>query len=290
MKRDELIHFIGEGPILFDGAMGSNLYLAGMPRGVSSEAWILEHPEVVLKLQKDYVEAGSQMVLAPTFMANRLSLGYMGLSHEVSRFNREIVPITKEAVAGKALVAGDMTTTGMRVEPLGDLSEKELFDAYKEQAEALNESGVDLIVGETLIYKEEALILIDAVKSVCDLAIGITFTVNEKGDLPFGGNVYDAVGEVEKAGAAMAGINCSMGPDKALDVVSKICSLVSIPVVAKLNAGVPTFDAEGRAIYGMDAESFAKDMKRLSEAGARVVGGCCGTTPAFIRALSDILS
>lgn len=289
MNKEEFIRLTQEKPLLLDGAMGSNLLLAGMPRGVCSEQWILEHPEVVEKLQRDYMEAGSQVVYAPTFMANRISMDNMGLADQVERFNREIPKISRRAVGDRILVAGDMTTCGKMLEPGGPISYNELFDAYAEQIRYLADAGVDFIIGETLLYEEEALVLLDAAASVTDMAVCCSFTVEGDGTMPFGGNVVDAVANLELMGAAAAGINCSMGPDQALAVVGNMSERLSIPVIAKLNAGMPDISDTGEVVYSMDADRFAYYMEKLLDAGASVVGGCCGTTPAYIAALKKVI-
>lgn len=289
MNRDELIELTKKGTVILDGAMGSNLILAGMPRGVCSEQWILEHPDVVEKLQRAYMEAGSQIIYTPTFMANRISMESMGMAHQVERFNREIPKITRRAVGDRVLVAGDMTTCGQMLEPRGPISQKALFDAYVEQVQYLEAAGVDLIVAETLLYEDEALVLLDAASTVTDLAVCCTFTVEGDGTMPFGGNVIDAVKNVEQLGAAAAGINCSMGPDQAYTVVKNMKENLSIPVIAKLNAGMPEISDEGHAIYSMDAVKFAASMEKLLEAGADIVGGCCGTTPEYIARLCEVV-
>lgn len=289
MNREEFIKLTQEKPFLLDGAMGSNLILAGMPRGVCSEQWILEHPQVVEKLQREYMEAGSQAVYAPTFSANRISLSNLGLADQVEYFNREIPKITRRAVGDRILVAGDMTTCGKMLEPGGPISHDELFEAYAEQVRYLVEAGVDFIIGETLLYEEEALILLDAAASVTDTAVCCSFTVEGDGTLLFGGNVVDAVVNVEALGAAAAGINCSMGPDQALAVVRNMKECLTIPVIAKLNAGMPDISDTGEVVYSMKEELFAQYMEKLLEAGATIVGGCCGTTPAYIAELKKAI-
>ncbi len=289
MNREEFIKLTEKRPLLLDGAMGSNLILAGMPRGVCSEQWILEHPQVAEDLQRAYRDAGSQVIYAPTFSANRISMETMGMASQVERFNRELPALTRRAVGDQILVAGDMTTCGKMLEPGGPISHEELFYAYAEQVRYLVDAGVDLIIGETLLYEAEALVLLDAAASVSDIAVCCSFTVEGDGTLPFGGNVVDAVQNVEAMGAAAAGINCSMGPDQALAVVRSMKERLSIPVIAKLNAGMPEISDEGQAVYSMDEKLFGSYMEQLLEAGASVVGGCCGTTPAYIAELNAVI-
>ena len=275
--------------VLLDGATGSNLMAAGMPRGICTEAWIMEHKEVLQKLQKAYVEAGSQIVYAPTFGGNRYSLGLHGLQDKLAEMNHALVNISREAVGHKVYVAGDITTTGKMMEPAGDLTYEMAYETYCEQIKVLEDAGVDLIAAETMINIEETLAALDAAASVSSLPVMCTMTVEADGSIFSGGNAVEAAIALEGAGAVAVGINCSVGPDQLVSVVRNIKENVSIPVIAKPNAGMPTIDDQGNAIYSMDAKSFAEHMKVLIENGASVVGGCCGTTPEFIREISRSL-
>lgn len=275
--------------VLLDGATGSNLMAAGMPRGICTEAWIMEHKEVLQNLQKAYVEAGSQIVYAPTFGGNRYSLELHGLQDKLAEMNHALVNISREAVGHKVFVAGDITTTGKMMEPAGDLTYEMAYETYCEQIKVLEDAGVDLIAAETMINIEETLAALDAAASVSSLPVMCTMTVEADGSIFSGGNAVEAAIALEGAGAVAVGINCSVGPDQLVSVVRNIKENVSIPVIAKPNAGMPTIDDQGNAIYSMDAKSFAEHMKVLIENGASVVGGCCGTTPEFIREISRSL-
>lgn len=275
--------------VLLDGATGSNLMAAGMPRGICTEAWIMEHKEVLQNLQKAYVEAGSQIVYAPTFGGNRSSLGLHGLQDKLAEMNHALVNISREAVGHKVYVAGDITTTGKMMEPAGDLTYEMAYETYCEQIKVLEDAGVDLIAAETMINIEETLAALDAAASISSLPVMCTMTVEADGSIFSGGNAVEAAIALEGAGAVAVGINCSVGPDQLVSVVRNIKENVSIPVIAKPNAGMPTIDDQGNAIYSMDAKSFAEHMKVLIENGASVVGGCCGTTPEFIREISRSL-
>ena len=275
--------------VLLDGATGSNLMAAGMPRGICTEAWIMEHKEVLQNLQKAYVEAGSQIVYAPTFGGNRYSQGLHGLQDKFAEMNHALVNISREAVGHKVYVAGDITTTGKMMEPAGDLTYEMAYETYCEQIKVLEDAGVDLIAAETMINIEETLAALDAAASVSSLPVMCTMTVEADGSIFSGGNAVEAAIALEGAGAVAVGINCSVGPDQLVSVVRNIKENVSIPVIAKPNAGMPTIDDQGNAIYSMDAKNFAEHMKVLIENGASVVGGCCGTTPEFIREISRSL-
>ena len=288
MTREEF-QKLTQDVVLLDGATGSNLMAAGMPRGICTEAWIMEHKEVLQNLQKAYVEAGSQIVYAPTFGGNRYSLVLHGLQDKLAEMNHALVNISREAVGHKVYVAGDITTTGKMMEPAGDLTYEMAYETYCEQIKVLEDAGVDLIAAETMINIEETLAALDAAASVSSLPVMCTMTVEADGSIFSGGNAVEAAIALEGAGAVAVGINCSVGPDQLVSVVRNIKENVSIPVIAKPNAGMPTIDEQGNAIYNMNAQNFAEHMKVLIENGASVVGGCCGTTPEFIREISRSL-
>lgn len=289
MTRQEFIQWSEDRVILLDGATGSNLRRSGMPMGVCAEQWVLENPRPLQDLQHAYVEAGSQIVYAPTFSANRLSLRHYGLEDRVADMNARLVAVSREAVGCRALLAGDLTTTGKPMEPMGDLSYQELFDVYCEQIRALSEAGVDLLAAETLLSVDEAAAALDAARSVCDLPVICTLTVEADGAALFGGTAVEAVTTLQEIGAAAVGINCSVGPDQLEAVVRNMKAAAHIPIVAKPNAGMPVINDQGEAFYDMSCEAFSRHMLRLVELGAGIVGGCCGTTPEYIRHLACAL-
>lgn len=272
--------------ILFlDGATGSNLMAQGMPRGICTEQWVLEHKDVIQKLQRAYIEAGSQVIYAPTFGGNRMNLKQHGLEDQIREINRTLVSYSREVAEDRAFVAGDITTSGQFVTMDGEYTYEDAFKMYREQILILKEAGVDLIAAETMINIEETLAAVDAANTVCDLPIMCTMTVEADGSIFSGGNAVEAALALESAGADAVGINCSVGPDQLVSVVRNIRETVRIPVIAKPNAGMPVIDDQGNAVYSMSPEAFAEHMKVLTENGASVVGGCCGTTPEFIRAM-----
>ncbi len=283
MTKQEFRNLLKNGPIILDGATGSNLRKMGMAPGVCSELWINEHPEIMKNLQRAYVNAGSMVVYAPTFLANRYSLTSLGLETEVRRLNLENVKISKEAVEGKAFVAGNLSTTSQPMEPFGTMTYEKLLDIYKEQICYLCEAGVDYLAAETLLSLDEAMVLCDAAASECALPLTLSFTCEGDGNLYFGGSIAEAAVVLQEMGADAVGVNCSVGPDQLQAVVRNLKDSLEIPVLAKPNAGVPKIDQMGQAHYSMDEETFAKCMKDLYAQGAKVVGGCCGTTPEYIK-------
>lgn len=287
MTREYFIEYIKEnGPVILDGATGTNLMEAGMPIGACPEAWILDNPQVLLDLQRSYVEAGSNIVYAPTFTGNRIKLEEYGLAGRLEEINRSLVELSKEAVAGRALVAGDMTMTGQQLFPMGELQFEELVEVYKEQASVLADAGADLIVVETMMSLQECRAAVLAIREVCGLPIMVSLTYNEDGRTLYGTPPESAVVVLQSLGVDAIGINCSTGPMEMVSTVQKMAEYATIPILAKPNAGLPEL-ADGKTVYRMGPEEFATAGRALVEAGASIVGGCCGTTSAHIRALSD---
>ncbi|MCI7812659.1 MAG: homocysteine S-methyltransferase family protein [Robinsoniella sp.] len=284
MTKEEWKQLIERGPVLLDGATGSNLMASGMPRGVCTETWILDHREVLIGLQRAYQEAGSQIIYAPTFAANRIGLAAHGLENRVEEYNQRLVEVSKEAVGGKALIAGDLTTTGRQIG--AGITYEELLDVYKEQIICLANAGVDLLVAETMISIDETMAALDAAHEVCDLPVMCSLTVSADGSAFFGGNAVEAMESLQAMGADAVGLNCSVGPDQLEAVVRCMKQVAEVPVLVKPNAGMPLIDEKGNAVYTMREEAFADAMERLIAEGAWVIGGCCGTTPDYIRALA----
>lgn len=283
MTKKEFQNLANQRPIILDGATGSNLMKAGMPRGVCTEQWICENPKPLQELQRAYEKAGSQVVYAPTFSANRISLKNYGLENHVAELNKALIEISRTAVGSQVLVAGDLTTAGKQEIPY-----EELLEAYREQIVVQTQEGVDLLVAETMLGVTECMAVLDAAASVCSLPVMCTLTVESDGSLFFGGNIYEAVETLEEMGADAVGINCSTGPDQLLSVVENMRKRVSIPLIVKPNAGMPIINEQGQPVYSMGAQEFADCMKRLVQAGADIIGGCCGTTPEYIEKLHNI--
>ena len=289
MTRDKFNHLISGGVVLLDGATGSQLRAKGMPVGVSTELWAYEHPEVIVALQRAYVDAGSDIIYAPTFSANRVGLGMHGLEHRLTELNAGLVKLSKQAAGGRALVAGDFTTTGKPLEPVGTMSYQALLDIYREQIEVVADAGADLLGAETMLTVDECACFVEAARSVCDLPVMCTLTIEADGHLLFGGNVVDAVETLQALGVSAVGLNCSVGPDQLEAVVASMKAVATVPVIAKPNAGMPVMDDQGQAHYSMTPAQFAGSMAKLVQAGASVIGGCCGTGPEYIAALKGIV-
>lgn len=302
MTREEFQELIKDKIIYLDGATGSNLVKAGMPSGVCPEKWILENRDVMLSLQKEYVKAGTDILYSPTFTANRIKLKEYHLEERMDSMIRELVAISKEAAGcitenncgsadananRKVYVAGDLTMTGEQLKPMGTMDLEELIDIYKEQILALEKAGVDLLVVETMMSLAECRAALIAAKEVCTLPVMVTMTFEADGRSLFGTDARTAAVVLESLGACAVGANCSTGPADMRDIIASMASVTNIPVIAKPNAGLPFLDENGCTGYNMQADEFAKEMQILVDAGAVILGGCCGTTPDYIRMMRE---
>ena len=288
MTRSEFQALLRNGTVILDGATGSNLRASGMPVGVCTEQWVLEHPEVLQNLQRAYVEAGSQIVYAPSFSANRLSLSMYALEDQLAEMNRALVQLSRDAVGGRAYVAGDMATCGKPVDVEGGVRYEELIEVYREQAQLLVDAGVDLIGLETMMGVTECSAAIEAIRSVCDLPVMCTLTLDAVGAAYFDGDAELAAQTLPALGADAIGVNCGQGPELYVSVIQRMRAHTDLPLIAKPNAGLPVIQSDGSAVYGMSPSKFAREMEKLKKAGAGILGGCCGTTPEHIRMLKEM--
>lgn len=291
MTREKFIDFTKDHIIYLDGATGSNLVKAGMPSGVCPEQWILEHREVMLQLQKEYVQAGTNILYAPTFTANRVKLAEYHLEKNMSSMIHDLVAISKGAAASTpghpVYVAGDITMTGEQLRPMGKMELEDLIAIYKEQILCMVDAGADLLVVETMMSLAETRAALIAAKEVCDLPVIATLTFEADGRTLFGTDAKTAAVVLESLGASAIGANCSTGPAQMEGIISDMVSVTTIPIIAKPNAGLPFLDENGTTCYNMEAEEFTEEMQVLVNVGATILGGCCGTTPEFIRQLHD---
>lgn len=287
MNNQDFLALSAKKILFLDGATGSNLMKAGMPSGICPEQWILEHSDVMIKLQKEYVEAGTNILYAPTFSANRIKLKEYGLYEQQEEMIRSLVDLSRQASGGRALIAGDLTMTGEQLAPMGRIKLEELIDIYKEQIRYMVKAGVDLLVVETMMSLQETRAAVIAAKEVCDLPVLATVTFEADQRTLFGTDARTAAVVLSALGVAGIGANCSTGPDKMTEIIRAMAEVTTIPIIAKPNAGIPFVDKDGITCYDMDAESFMSHMKGLIDAGATILGGCCGTTPEYIRLLAE---
>lgn len=273
---------------ILDGAMGTRLYKAGLQSGQCPEKWVLEHSDIAAAIQRSYVNAGSQVIYAPTFGANSSVLGTYGLSDKVEEYNLQLCEISKAASQGKALIAGDISSTGKMLSPMGPLSFEDMYGIYYEQAVALEKAGVDLFVIETMTNIAEARAALLAVKAVSCKKVFVSFTCNETGRTMMGSDVCAALQIMQTMGADAFGLNCSTGPEEMLKQIRRLAEHATIPLIAKPNAGLPV-TLNGETVYNVDSKEFAEYVPLLVEAGASIVGSCCGSDEKYIAAISEKL-
>lgn len=293
MTKAEFLQKVHEKVLLLDGATGSNMQKSGMPTGVCPDKWILDNPQVLVELQKGYVEAGSDILYAPTFTSNRIKLEEYGLADDIETINRELVKLSRKAVAEadipadkKVYIAGDLTMTGRQLYPIGDLQFEELVDVYKEQIAYLLMEEVDLFVIETMMSLQECRAAVLAVKETCDLPVMVTLTFNDNNRTLYGTDPVTAVTVLQNMGVDAVGVNCSTGPEKMCEVVAAMKEYATVPIIAKPNAGLPVL-RDNETVFSMGPEEFAEKAVKLVEAGASIVGGCCGTTISHIKLLQE---
>jgi methionine synthase I (cobalamin-dependent) len=281
------------GPILADGAMGTMLFGAGLQFGDPPEAWNVSNSEVVRRIHRGYLDAGSRIVMTNTFGGNRLRLRLHGLDPRVTELNRTAAILVRaevDAAGGKALVAGDIGPTGEIMAPLGTLAEDEAVDVFAEQAAALVAGGVDLIWVETMSHLSEIGAAIRGVRRAsAGIPIIATMTFDTRGFTMMGVSPEQAARSLIEAGADAIGGNCGNGPDELLPVIAKMHAVAPDAIlVAKSNAGMPEL-IDMRAVYRADPSTMAEAGLGFQAAGARIIGACCGSTPAHLAAMAEAL-
>ncbi|MGE4354360.1 MAG: homocysteine S-methyltransferase family protein [Oscillospiraceae bacterium] len=272
-------------PFILDGATGTELQKLGMERGACPEIWVLEHPEAIKKIQRAYAKAGSDCVYAPTFGANRASLKQHGITTDIRRLCLNLVSLSREAVPDTVLVAGDIAPCGLQLMPYGMATFEDLVDIYTEQAEALEEAGVDFYAIETQMSIPEARAALIAVKNVSKKPVLVSFACNESGRSVMGANLISALLSAQELGAYAYGINCCGNMALITKLLGDMRVYSRLPLISKPNAGLPDMST-GKAVYKMQPEAFAAAAEGFVKNGAAFLGGCCGTDDAHIAALS----
>jgi len=284
----------GHPTVLADGAMGTMLFSAGLQFGDPPEVWNLTQPEVVRRIHRGYLEAGSRILMTNTFGGNRLRLGLHGLDGRVAELNQTAAILLRaevEAAGGHALVAGDIGPSGAIMAPVGTLDYGEAVDVFAEQATALVAGGVDLIWVETMSDLAEVRAAIEGVRRVSPgIPLIATMTFDTRGHTMMGVSPEQAVVALTAWGADAVGGNCGNGPDELLPVIERMrAAAPDAMLVAKSNAGMPEL-VDMRAVYRADPALMAAKALAMREAGARIVGGCCGSTPDHLRAMAEALT
>lgn len=287
LTKEQFHQKIAEGLRILDGATGSNLRNAGMPKGCCAEQWILENPEPLIALQRAYAQAGSQIIYAPTFQAQPIALKAVGLDNQTERMNAALVALSR-AAAPECLIAGDLTTLATFCDSWDPDCFELLVDNYRCQIRGLIDGGCDLLVGETLLYPQEAEAILTAAELEGAGAVMYSFTMQSDGALLSGTDAVPVLQDLEQAGAAAVGFNCVAADVLTPSLVSRLRRYVKGPLICKPNAGIPTIDSDGIAVYSQTPEEFAAIMAQCTANGANLLGGCCGTEPKHIKALASV--
>ncbi len=286
LTRQQFTDLLSQGPLLLDGATGSNLQKLGMPRGCCTEEWVLNHPEAIITLQGAYAEAGSDILYAPTFQAQPIPLAARKLDKQTGAINAMLVSLSKKAAPGK-LIAGDITTMATYMDSYDTALFDTMVENYRRQIVGLLEGGADLLVAETLLYPQDAEAILTAAELEGARTVLYSFTMQPDGSLFSGMDGGKVLRELEDSGAAAVGFNCVAADAMLPGLVSKLRRQVRGPLLCKPNAGMPTINPDGIPEYPMEADEFAAILADCHAMGARLLGGCCGTDPGFIRALKE---
>ena len=270
---------------IFDGAMGTMLQEGGLKAGGCPELMNIEQPEVVRKIHEAYIEAGATMIETNTFGASSLKLDHYGLEDRVAELNQAAVRIAQEASRGRAKIVGSLGPTGRFITPLGDLDFEEAYQSFYEQAKALADAGADYLIFETCIDIQEMRAGLLAAKDATKLPIICQLSYSEDGRSVTGTDPQTAAVTLEALGADIIGVNCSLGPQELVPIVQTLADNCSVPISVLPNAGMPRLE-NGKTIFPMQPDEFASWGTKLVAAGATYLGGCCGTTPAHIKALA----
>ena len=288
LTKEEFLNLLTKGPLLLDGATGSNLQKMGMPKGCCTEEWVLMHPEALVSLQRAYAEAGSNIIYAPTFQAQPIALERVNLHRQCEAINTQLVALSRSAAPG-CLIAGDLTTLATFCDSWDEDNFDLLVKNYRRQIRGLIDGGADLLVGETLLYPQEAEAILTAAELEGAGASMYTFTMQPDGSLFSGRDAGPVLHELEKLGAAAVGFNCVAADMMTPYLVSKLRRSVKGALICKPNAGVPVIGDDGIPSYPQTPAEFASIVGDCHTNGASILGGCCGTAPEYIRALKNII-
>jgi 5-methyltetrahydrofolate--homocysteine methyltransferase len=292
MKRT-ILDLINERPVLLDGGMGTELMRAGLPQGACPETWNTERPEAVKAVHASYFAAGSDAVSTNSFGGSRIKLAAHGLEARAAELNAAAARVAREAAPAGRFVAGSIGPTGKFLRPQGEFTEAEFEEAYAEQAGALAEGGADFLLIETQYDLREALAALRAARAAAPFLpvfVTLTFNAYPRGYFTLMGNtVVAAVAALEKEGAAAVGANCTLDSREMVGLVRAFRQATRLPVVAQANAGKPALAADGGVLYSQGLEEYVGFVPAILEAGANVVGGCCGTGPDHIRKMSELV-
>ena len=277
--------------IVADGATGTNLIQRGLERGVTAEDWVIDNPEKIKKLHLDFIEAGAEIILTSTFGGSEIRLEQSGLRDKYEQVNHAAVTLAKEAVKNtRVLIAGSMGPLGQMIKPLGTLEIRKAESYYARQASALCAAGVDIIVIETQFDLTEAKAAINGVKSSCQQALVCSFSFDRGVKTMMGVSPSSFVKEVGGLGLSAIGINCGKSLNDNSNALKELSNSTEIPIWFKPNAGLPHLDEDGNPTYDITPDQMAENVAAWIESGARIIGGCCGTTPEHLKAIANVVS
>lgn len=287
-----IIDITKEKIILLDGGMGTELIRQGFPRGECPESWNVEKPEIVKKIHKSYFDAGSDVVLTNSFGGNKIKLASHGLKDKCHELNFEAAKIATEIKPNRKFVAGSMGPTGKFLEPHGEFREEEFESAYAVQAKALTDGGVDFLLIETQYDLREALCALRGARKYSNIPIFVTMTFdrNPRGYFTIMGNsVTQCIEELEKSDVPVIGTNCTLDSSDMVDLIKIMREATTLPLIAQANAGQPSISSEGEVEYSQDVEDYVRFIPQIIKNGAKIIGGCCGTNPDYIRRMAEII-
>jgi len=288
MATADFLEFLKGNVVLFDGAMGTDLYNRGIYLNRCFDELNITNPKIVREVHRAYIQAGADVIETNTFGANIFKLCAHGLGEQVALINREGAKIARAEAGDEHWVAGSIGPLGIRIEPWGATSEQEAREAFKQQALALLEGGVDLFILETFSDLHEIHQALNAVREICSLPVMAMLTLTEDGNTPYGNQPEQIVHQLVEWNADVIGLNCGVGPQIMLTALEKMVKLTRKPLAVMPNAGFPR-NVEGRSIYLSSSEYMAEYARRFIQSGAKIIGGCCGTTPDYIRAMRSAI-
>ena len=289
LTKEEFQEALGQSVWLLDGATGSWLRKMGMPRDCATEDWVLRNPEVLVQLQQGYAQAGSRMIYAPTFQAQPIALDRIGLKNHCHAINSQLIALSRSAAPG-CLIAGDIATLAAFCDSWDPDNFDLLVENYRVQIRGLIDGGADLLVGETLLYPQEAEAILTAAQLEDAGAVMLSFTMQSGGYLFSGQDAGPVMKQLEDWGAAAVGFNCVAADEMTPGLVSKLRRFTRLPLICKPNAGNPVINDQGQAEYTLEPEPFADIVCSCRDSGAQLLGGCCGTEPRHIAGLRNELT
>jgi 5-methyltetrahydrofolate--homocysteine methyltransferase len=287
-----LLDFVKQRTVLLDGAIGTELMARGLPQGVCPELWNLERPAVVQEIHRSYFEAGSDVVSTNSFGASRIKLAAHRLEGRTAELNIAAVRLARSVAPPGKFVAGSIGPTGKFLRPQGEFSEEEFETVYAEQAKALLGGGADVLLVETQYDLREALCAVRGARRVSSLPVFVTMTFDAvpRGYFTLMGDpVARCMEDLEKEGARAVGANCTLNSEQMVGLVKVMRSETWLPLIVQANAGQPVLEPGGRVTYSQGLEDYVRFVPDLVRAGANLIGGCCGTNPAFIKAMAEFI-